>query len=153
MQIPEDSGWFSVQSSITIDAPLDRVWSVLVDIEHYGEWNSFVPSMQSSLEVGSLLTMQVQMRATMQVKSVEDITAIEPQRLLAWKSRYPEWFMRAERFQLLTEIDATTTRYWTREAFTGIAAPVLKIVLGKDLQRNFSTMAQELKTRVESTIH
>jgi hypothetical protein len=150
MQIPDDSGWFSVQSSSTINAPLECVWSVLVDIEHYGEWNSFVPSMESSFEVGSLLAMQVQMRANMRVKSVEDITAIESQRLLAWKSRTAAWFLHAERFQLLTEIDAATTRYWTHEAFSGIVSPVLKIVLGKDLQRNFSTMAQDLKARVES---
>jgi hypothetical protein len=150
MQIPEKTGWFSVQASSVINAPLERVWSVLIDLERYGEWNSFVPSMRSSFEVGALLTMQVQMREKMRVKSVEDITAIEPQRLLAWKTRAPRWFLSGERFQLVTAIDAATTQYWTREAFIGLFSPVLKVSLGKDLQRNFDMMAQDLKVRAES---
>jgi hypothetical protein len=149
MQVPETSGWFSVQETITINAPLEHVWSVLMDIERYGEWNTFVPSMKSSFQVGALLTMQVQMRKNLQVKSVETITAIEPNRLLAWKTRSPEWFLRGERFQVLTAIDAETTQYWTREGFTGILAPLLKIMLGKDLQRGFQAVAQNLKARAE----
>lgn len=150
MQIPEASGRFSVQASSIINAPLERVWSVLVDIERYGEWNTFVPSMQSSFQVGSLLTMRVQMRRGLQVKSVETITAIEPQRLLSWKTRYPHWLLQGDRYQVVTAIDANTTQYWTRESFTGILTPLLKALLGTDLQRGFDAVAQNLKERAEA---
>lgn len=141
---------FSVQAAITINAPLSQVWSVLVDLERYGEWNTFVPSMQSSFQVGSLLTMGVQMRKRLRVKSVETITAIEPQHMLAWKTRSPEWFHQGERFQVITALDANTTRYCTREAFTGIFAPVINILFGRDLQRGFDAVARNLKMRAES---
>src|SRR5579884_1823313 len=137
MQVPESSGWFAVQASTIINAPVEHVWSILVDLDRYGEWNTFVPSMQSAFQAGSLLTMQVQMRPNMRTTSIETITAIEPQRLLAWKTRSPAWFLSGERFQLVTSIDANTTRYWTRESFTGVMAPVLKLLLEKDLQRGF----------------
>ena len=153
MQIPEYSGWFSIQATSIIHAPLAHAWAILVDLEHYSEWNTFVPSMQSAFHVGSLLTMQVQMRKNMRTTSIETITAIEPQRLLAWKTRSPTWFLSGERFQLLTSIDAHTTRYWTREAFTGIIAPILKILFEKDLQRGFDFVAQNLKARAESLPH
>jgi hypothetical protein len=150
MQVPESSGWFAVQASTIINVPVEHVWSVLVDLERYGEWNTFVPSMQSSpFQVGSLLTMQVQMRENLRVKSVETITVIEPDRMLAWKTRSPAWFLRGERFQVLTPTDAGTTQYWTREAFTGIIAPLIKIMFEKDLQRGFQAVAQNLKARVE----
>lgn len=148
--LPEASGWFSVQSTITINAPLARVWAVLADLEHYGEWNTFVPSMQSDFQVGSLLTMQVQMRENRSVKSVETITVIEPQHMLAWKTRSPAWFLCGERFQVITSLDANTTQYWTREAFTGIMAPILKMIYVKDLQRGFDRVARDLKARAES---
>ena len=152
MEKIETPGSFSVQAAITINAPLVHVWSVLVDLERYREWNTFVPSMQSSFQVGSILTMQVQMRKGVQVKSVETITAIEPQHLLAWKTRSPAWLLRGERFQVLTAIDSGKTQYWTREAFTGILAPLLQILLARDLQRGFDAVAQNLKARAEATI-
>lgn len=149
MQIPENSGWFAVQAEITIDAPLKHVWSILIDFERYHEWNTFVPSMQSSIQVGELLTMQVKMREGRMVKSVETITAIEPERLLAWKTRAPTWLLQGERFQLIRQIDANRTYYWTRESFTGIIAPLLKIMYAQDLHRGFNTVAQDLKARAE----
>lgn len=150
MHISDTTGWFAVQATITINAPLDCVWSILVDLERYHEWNTFVPVMQSSFQVGSLLTMQVRMNKRLKVKSVETITAIEPPHMLSWKTRSPAWLLRGERFQTLTAIDANTTRYWTREAFTGLLAPVLKITLGKDLQRGFNAVAENLKARAEA---
>lgn len=125
MHHPEPSGWFSVQAAATIKAPLASVWSVLVDLEGYSEWNTFVPSMRSSFQVGSLLTMRVQMRRRLQVTSVETITAIDSQRLLAWKTRSPGWLLRGERFQILTPLDRDTTHYWTQESFSGMLAPLL----------------------------
>ncbi|HZO74916.1 MAG TPA: SRPBCC domain-containing protein [Ktedonobacteraceae bacterium] len=150
MHISDTTGGFAVQASSTINAPLDCVWSVLVDLERYHEWNTFVPVMQSSFQVGELLTMQVRMNKRLTVKSIETITAIEPMGLLAWKTRSPGWLLRGERFQTLTPIDANTTRYWTREAFMGLLAPVLKITLGKDLQRGFHAVAEDLKARAEA---
>jgi hypothetical protein len=150
MQHTRTSNAWSVQAEVTINAPLARVWSVLVDLERYSEWNTFVPSMQSSFQVGSLLTMGVRMRKGIEVKSVETITAIEPHHLLAWKTRSPEWFLQGERFQIVTELDAHTTQYRTQEAFSGIFAPIIKILFGKDLQRGFSAVAHGLKERAES---
>jgi hypothetical protein len=147
--LPKPSGWFSVQASIDIDAPLEQVWSVLVDLERYRLWNTFVPSMLSSFQVGSMLTMQVRLRKGIQVKSVETITAIEDQHLLAWITRAPGWLLQGERFQVITSIDAHRTHYWTREAFTGVLAPVLQILLGKDLRRGFEAVARDLKARAE----
>ncbi len=144
------SGWFSAQASSTISAPLALVWSVLVDLEHYRDWNSFVPAMQSTFQVGAVLTMRVQMRRSLTVTSVETITAIEPEHLLAWKTRSPAWLLRGERFQVIRSLDAETTQYWTKEAFTGVLAPLVQLWFGKDVQRGFEMVAQELKARAES---
>lgn len=149
MALPKTSGYFSTQATATIHAPLERVWSILVDLERYREWNSFVPSMQSDFHVGSLLIMQVQMRKWLRVKMVVTVSAIEHHHLLAWKTRFPRWFLYSERFQVLTAINAETTQYWTREAFAGMFAPLLKWLFEKDLQRGFVAIAQNLQARAE----
>lgn len=148
--LPLKSGWFTVQVRTTIQAPVERVWSILTDLEKYHEWNSFVPSMQSDFQVGSLLTMRVQMRENFVTTSVETITAIEPEHLLAWKTRLPAWFLRGERLQELKPIDTGTTEYFTRETFTGLFAPVLQLMYARDLQHGFDAVAQDLKVRAET---
>ena len=150
MSLPRPSGWFTVQASATINAPLARVWAVLVDLDRYGEWNTFVPSMHSTFQVGSKLTMQVQMRKGLRVTSVETITAIDDQRLLAWKTRFPAWILGSERFQVVTSLDAEHTEYMTRESFKGLLAPLVQLLFGKDLERGFAAVARDLKARAES---
>ncbi|GHO72508.1 hypothetical protein KSD_02790 [Ktedonobacter sp. SOSP1-85] len=144
------SGWFTVQARTAIQAPVERVWSILTDLEKYHEWDSFVPSMQSDFQVGSLLTMHVQMRENFVTTSVETITAIEPEHLLAWKIRSPAWFLRGERLQELKPIDAGTTEYFTCETFTGLFAPVLQFMYARDLQHGFDAVARDLKVRAET---
>lgn len=33
---------FAVGTNITINAPIDTVWDVVMDWEHYADWNPFV---------------------------------------------------------------------------------------------------------------
>lgn len=151
MEIPKATGYFTPEASVTIHAPIELVWSILVDIEHYGEWNTFVPSMQSDFQVDSLLVMRVHMPRGYWVKTLVTITAIEPPHRLAWKTRFPHWLLHSERLQLLTALDTETTKYWTAESFGGLMAPLLKLLNGRDVQRGFESVAQNLKAHAEAT--
>ena len=44
---------------LTIEAPAELVWSVIVDFEHYHLWNAFCPEVAGVAELGSALTMKV----------------------------------------------------------------------------------------------
>lgn len=141
---------FTVQANSTIDAPIEHVWSVLVDLAHYAEWNTFVPLMQSSLQVGSSLIMGVQLHKKLRIKMLVTVTLVEPQHQLAWKARLPTWYLCSERFQTIVPLDADTTQYSTHETFTGLMAPLLQGMLGNYLQRKFDGLAHNLKMRAES---
>lgn len=39
---PLPAGVFSVGASSLIDAPIDKVWNILLDFQSYSEWNPFV---------------------------------------------------------------------------------------------------------------
>jgi hypothetical protein len=144
--------YFQVEAEIVIDASAAQVWTVLVDLAHYSDWNSFVYSMKSGLKVGDTLTMKVRMRPRWgwNVVTIEEVTQVERQRRLGWRTLSPSWLLQGERFQTLEPIDANHTRYYTSEAFSGILAPLLKLLLGQDLQRGFESVARDLKQRVET---
>lgn len=140
---------FTVQANSTINVPLAQVWSVLTDLERYAEWNTFVPFMQSPLQVGSLLIMGVQLNRHIRFKMRETVTGVEPQHQLSWKTRLPAWYLYSERIQTILSLDTDTTYYVTRETFTGLMAPFLQLLLGKYLQREFESLALHLKRRAE----
>ncbi len=150
MQSTNAARGFTIQAATTINAPLEQVWSVIVDLARYSEWNTFVPSMQSSLQVGSSLTMGVQMNKKLRIKIVETVTVVEERHQLAWKARFPAWYLHSERFQTIVPIDAYTTGYATHETFTGLMAPFLKLTLGNDLRQGFAGIALNLKERAET---
>ncbi|HET8845828.1 MAG TPA: SRPBCC domain-containing protein [Ktedonobacteraceae bacterium] len=142
-----------IEASSTINAPVEKVWSILIDFARYAEWNTFVPSMQTTLQVGSPLTMGVRMRKRLFIKIRATVSAVEFQHRLAWVPKMPAWFLKSERLQVITALDAGTTRYWTCEVFTGMASPLLRLLLRKDLQLGFASVAQDLKARAETMAH
>ena len=49
---PEERMGRELNTQIDIDAPVERVWSVLTDFAAYPEWNPFILSAEGSLAVG-----------------------------------------------------------------------------------------------------
>lgn len=68
----------------------------------------------------------------------------------AWKALFPEWFLRAERWQAVSAIEGgNRSLYESREVFAGSGAYLLKWFIGDALQKSFDGMGEALKARVE----
>jgi hypothetical protein len=50
---------YEIKNEIEIEAPVDHVWSVLVDRDRYCEWNPVIMSQQGVLERGCEATMRI----------------------------------------------------------------------------------------------
>ena len=48
-----------ITTTISIAAPLERVWSVLLDFARYAEWNPFIRSIEGSPSEGSAITVTI----------------------------------------------------------------------------------------------
>ncbi|THH18939.1 hypothetical protein EW146_g2144 [Bondarzewia mesenterica] len=161
-------GVFSVSSSIDITAPIDKVWSVLLAFSSYGEWNPFVRQQtvvdaksknalpDQTPKEGQRLIMKVHIPPTMDdSKSFQNteelITHVDNANFrVAWKyATLPEWLLRAERWQTLSEAGPGKTKYETREVFGGILAYVIRMFMRKGLEEAFEGMATALKSRSE----
>jgi hypothetical protein len=142
---PQPHGVFTVSAESTIQAPLARVWDALTDLDHYADWNTFVPSMRSAFKVGDTLTMRVQMNRLLQVSIAETITVIDHHRQLAWRTKLPKWAVQSTRYQTLTPIDVNITHYHTSETFYGVLAALVRLLFENDLNRGFTAVAEGLK--------
>src|SRR5438046_5552293 len=48
-----------LRTETEIDAPVERVWQVLMDFDSYPRWNPFIRSIRGTPEVGSRLEVEI----------------------------------------------------------------------------------------------
>ena len=52
-------GDFSYEQTVKIDAPIEKVWQVLSNFEHYEQWNPFTPKVELSKVIGEPVYLHV----------------------------------------------------------------------------------------------
>ena len=135
---------------VEIQAPASLVWEVLVDFEHYGQWNTFCPSAEASLELGSPIRMQVDLGFGLQ-EQVEYICRIEPESTIAWKmANRPEDPIHAVRTQTLTAIAADRCRYVSVDVFSGPDTADMMQAMAGPVEAGFNRCAYDLKAHCEA---
>lgn len=147
--------------SLLIHAPIERVWTAMIEMHRYPEWNPFVIRVDGIDErprVGQSMVLHVRWRNGLTLRSPEQITRIEPpsvgsdgheRALLEYTFRGPVdalGLVRGSREQSLTKIDAERTRYESEEVFFGLFARWVPLA---SVQDGFERHARALARRVE----
>jgi hypothetical protein len=148
---------------VSIDAPLEVVWEVMLDTGSYGEWNPFVYRVEcpSPASVGDPITLHVRWANGKSTTSPERITDIEPPHdaaggttaLLAYE--FVGWpdrlgLVHSVRYQRLTQSPGGPTVYDTHQDLTG---PLVRFAGPARIVDGFERHAQGLKKRAESIGH
>ena len=137
------------RTEITIDAPQQLIWDMLIDLDHYADWNPFTYGYTGSFVVGGRFMLKVRLTDKFKLGSPEIVHLIEPPDRLAWCGDYPRWLVAATRYQVLRPLSPTQTHYQTWETFRGALAFVVMATLGKNIERGFQDVAVALKARAE----
>ena len=134
---------------ITIQSPSEVVWSILVDFKNYALWNDFCPKIDGKLELGEVVTMQVDLGFGLQ-KNVEYITKIEPYHTLVWSmENNPGDPIHADRYQILVSLNEKSCTYETVDYFSGDEVALMIEQVGQQIEAGFNQCARGLKLRAE----
>ena len=148
------------RASVSIDAPLEVVWQVMLDTERYAEWNPFVERAETPVPpaVGNPIVLHVRWANGKTTRSPERITAIEPPSttedgsttaLLTYVYEGLPRRLRllaATRHQRLTQRPGGPTTYDTVEEFSG---PLVRLAGPGRVADGFRRHAEGLKARAE----
>ena len=111
---------------------------------------------QSIVSEGHFLQLKVHLPATMeengQVQNTRvKVTFVDHEAYRAAWSHVglPNWLLRSERWQLLSQTEDGKTKYETIEVFGGVMAYLVKWLKGADLDAAFNAFAVGLKERSE----
>ncbi|KAI0685115.1 hypothetical protein C8T65DRAFT_592810 [Cerioporus squamosus] len=158
---PSYAGIITFYVTSEIDAPIEKVWAVLTDFEKYPEWTIVVTDRsKKKLEdqtpaKGKYVYEETHMPPTMddsvsRGSTIEEIICFDDVTYrLAWRGLWPSWFLKDERWQVLSTTEDGRTLYESREVFGGIGAYLIKWFYHSKLMGCFSAMAETLRTRCE----
>ena len=76
----------TIEHTVDIEAPAATVWQILTDIDHYAEWNPFMPRLSGRLALGERLTLTVR-PGTRTMTFRPTVLAVEDGTLIRWRGR------------------------------------------------------------------
>lgn len=147
-------------AKVVIDAPLETVWSVMMDTDAYGEWNPFLfrAECPTPPRPGDPIVLHVRWPNGRTTRSPERISIVDPPRTeggttLATLAYVYEGvpaklgLVRGTRFQRLSQVTGGPTVYDTVEEFSG---PLVPLAGPGRVADGFRRHAEALKLRAES---
>jgi len=138
----------STSYSVTrsIDAPAERIWVLLTDVEEQQRWNTTIVSMEGEIVEGGTvkLVSSVNAKRTFSL-AVSDVSA--PNRM-TWSDGMPLGLFRGVRTFELDERDGAT-RFTMTETYSGILSGLISRSI-PDMTQTFSDYADALKAAAEA---
>lgn len=136
----------AINVSVTIDAPPEKVFAVLCDVERWPEWTPTMTSVQR-LDQGPFAVGSVaQVRQPKLRPAVWKVTELEQQNF-TWVSRVPGLRMKAGH---LVERQGTGSRVLLSFELSGMMARIVSRLYGGLIEQYVNTESRKLKQRVES---
>jgi hypothetical protein len=144
----ETRSTFRLQCTVSaqIEAPPDKVWTILTRADDMVRWNSTVQSIEGSIERGGIVKMRVPEAPgrTFKIK----VTQFVPNKEMTWRNGNRVMFLGVRTYSLTPERDATRTRFQMTEVFSGVLLPMIARRL-PDFGPIFEQYAADLKAESE----
>ena len=135
-----------LRTEITIQAPVEKVWSTLTDFDAYPRWNPFITRLTGDTTEGGKIEARL-----MGMTIKPSIQRMEENIELRWVGHLgvPGIFD-GEHYFRVHSAGAGATRFVHGERFTGVLVPIFALIgQFKKIENAFVDMNEALKARVE----
>jgi hypothetical protein len=139
-----------LETQIEIEAPVEQVWSLLIDFPLYPRWNPFVRSIEGNLVIGQPLKIFIQPPGASGMRFRPTVLTVQPNRELRWKGKLllPGLFDGEHYFKLEAKPGGGLT-FRQGEIFSGILVPLFRRSLDGATKQGFIAMNEALKHEAE----
>ena len=139
-------------TEIHIDAPPERVWQVLRDLDAYPEWNPFVVRATGRAEVGERLTLRLQPVVGRATTVRPTVLEVREGARLRWLGRFGIRGILDADHRFALEPSGAGTRLVQEEDFRGLLVPFVARTLDRGTLPAFVLMNAALKARAEQPV-
>lgn len=139
-----------IEQTLEIDAPLETAWSVLTELDRYGEWNPFVVRCRSTLRPGAPISMRVKVLPFFAQPQRETVFDHVPRRRLSYGISLPTGMLNSYRSHEFETLPGNRTLYRSKFRLQGWLSPLVALLVKPNLQRGFGAMSAALQRRAEA---
>jgi hypothetical protein len=142
----------TIETTIDIAAPADRVWRMLTDFASFPEWSRFIMAIEGDARPGTRLSVRLNDGGG-EMKMRPEVVACEEQVELRWRGVVGARFVFSgeHRFRLDALPDGRT-RFTHSEMFSGILVPLLWKTLNTRTRKAFHEFNTALRVRAETSV-
>ncbi|MGY0236287.1 SRPBCC family protein [Longispora urticae] len=133
---------------VAINAPVSRVWEILVDFARYPEWNPTLAYVSGEAVVGAALLTRAGIGTPGEREFPGTVVAVEPGELLVTEGGMPELLYGRHHWELTA--DGAGTRLRNRETLTGSMAADVLAAGRAALEAEFAAFNRALKEVAEA---
>jgi uncharacterized membrane protein len=145
----------TVSAKIDIEAPIERVWKVVMDPRRLGDWVTIHKSVSnvsdSPLRAGSTMDQSMHVRG-LTFKVHWTLTTVDSPRRAEWEGGGPAHSMAVIRYELSSDGDHRTTFQYTNEFHVPggrLGNVASRIIVGATSEREAHRSLERLKALVE----
>lgn len=138
---------------VRLPVPAAEAWTVLADLDRYPAWCPFTRRIETDGRPGSPVRLHLRwdgLLAEPTALQVERVSAWVPGRALAWHLRWPAGSLKAERTQWLENHPDGTCTYHNYDRFNGWLAPMVMMLYGKRITKQFNRVGAALAGRLKT---
>ena len=140
----------NLQTEIIINAPAEKVWSILTDFEKFPQWNPFIVKLEGKPEVNA--------RLRAELKNGDGVSVFKPKVLVAEKNKAFEWLgslpvpgiFNGHHYFRIEALSGGQTKFTHGENFSGLLSGIIMNKIGEQTRNGFIGMNKALKERAES---
>lgn len=146
---------FEIRADVVIDAPVERVWDVVVDFPSYGAWNTQLSWLEGVAGPGAVLKLRLAVEGAAPYEFKPTVSYWEPNVRFAWLARtgLPRVFDGEHFFELEPIEGGKKTRLVNRERYSGALSLLMqRLPMMAGAPRGFAKMNDEIKARAESQV-
>lgn len=135
---------------ILIDAPMETVWDVILDLPRYTEWNPWVKEAEGDMDKGGIVWVKVKL-GPIDMKAKHVVLLNEPYKRFCWRDAgWNANFVYGQRCRTLEMTEEGLVHYKVELLVDGVLSSLANWGQGPFLQAGMASETEALKARAEA---
>ncbi len=139
-----------IKATIEIDAPVERVWIVLLDFPSYSDWNPFIVGLSGDAKPGHVLRAHARIPGRKEMSFNTRVSGLKENRELLLHSTYVRGLVYGQHRFTIEPLGPKRARFSQGVSFSGILVPIMGGWI-RGTQKGLEQMNEAMKKRCEGT--